>query len=1034
MAQKLKGIYDALDHGNYKSACKLCATFLQKHPQHAVCKSLYGVALERCCRRDEALQQCEEALKTDGTDDTVLSTVQVVYKRCHELVRIIMMYESASAQQPDNEDLASNLFASAVRGSDFAKSQQVATRLYSKFKKAKYLHWIVVSLLLQQQQTNKPKTGADPLALATMMLRKAPVNAEVPPDDAEIPFSRGDQHLLLLHLTVMRLSGEHAKALQMLEERKSLIKLAGDFSAMRARFLADSGDVQQALREVRSAVVRNPDCWASAQEYIDLAFKCPLPAGALPRVACAESAGGADIPDHGSRFRRGEAIPHCIGLSELEGLYTDDEVWNAFLLFKHFQQQGVGRGRVSQLAELELRRRAFCANEDEAASVCSEAPCGVTHWREVIDDRDWTDFIRCIEQYVARHGAKNYCFFDLKPFFHIIQWSDMATILGEAKEGSEGFVARAQYACQRHGNTSAPSSIRQLAENAARWFGRWSASQATEHAEKELGNTGPLAYEEFLLLSLVSLLDMDKATSMGSASAHRAYMMDAITIAEMEAPSLPHCFHVNVLLVLLYGALGCPERMMKYYAKMDTKNIQHETLAYLVFDALSECGSRDDVRHICRSILYFHEDMEKDSTDAINLAFRTGIYNRIPEYVNALAKVGNSVLWGRAVVDEALLDLGQAQTLDTLIEGFAKHSLLLARIARSDARVWEVHNQDRDLLNGLRVLPLCTARESSHHMSVARRTMSVMGAAHSWETAPRASATSSPCGSSAAEALLSRGLRVCPGSRLRISASILWFSSLLLQHGATCQTQLSEALDAARQAFATLGIGAESTLLSDDTQMLYRPWQCALVVCQAAELITISMSLSEPRWRDAEAKLNATTAYVQAVVGHLRKDVDGDSPAQQLSASFAEGGEIIKHVRGFVNVCVAAILPIALWCATALPKAGSGKKIKDGQEGCHAVRVALRNLLTGTQSTLTEIQAGLRAAATDIPSTSHRCGLWVRPAQLDEVLGAEAARVSEIRDRLRAEISEGHTRLLLEASEAISPQLALLKSRGTFKP
>lgn len=1032
MAQKLKGIYDALDRGNYKSACKLCTGFLQKHPQHGLCRSLHAVALERCDHRDEALQECEEALRLDGTDDTVLSTVQVVFKRCHEPGRITMMYESASLKQPDNEDLAKHLFASAVRGSDFAKAQQVATRLYSKFKKSKYLHWVVVSLLLQKQRSSHQSSGADPMALAAMMLRKAPVNTECHAEGAELSFHRGDQHLLLLHLAVLRLSGDHAKVSQMLEECKSLVRLPGDLSAMRVRFLTDAGEYEGALREARSAVVRNPDCWASAQEYIDLAFRCPLAAETLPRKTCIGGAVSVEIPDHGSRLRSNGPLPTCGTMSELQSHYTDDEVWNAFLLFRYFQQQAMGRGRVSRLAELELRRRTFCSNEDAALAIWACAPSGVTYWKDVVDDGDLRDFIQSLGQYVARNGAKNFCFFDLKPFFHVLEWPDMGTILEEAKDGSEAFVARTQYACQRHSNNG--RELDQSIETAVQWFERWSGGRRTEQAEGTLANTTPSTGEEFLVLSLMTLLDLDREICLRPAVVHRAYIMDAITIAEMAAPSMPLCFHISVLLVLLYGSIGCPDAMMKWYAKMDTKNIQHETLSYLVFDVLSTCGTREHCRNVSRSVLAFHDEMEKDSADAITLAFRTGIYNRIPEYVDTLTKVSKSILWGRAVVEEALFDLSQAPTFDGLVESFAKHSLLLARVAKIEANSWEVRNQDRGLFDGMRILPLCTPLGSSPFFSTARRSSFMMGAALAWETPPGpcTGATSSSFAQSAAESLLLEGLRLSPGSRLRLTSSILWASSLLLQHGVASRDRLAQALAGASQAFTELGMDVDGDLQQIGVLPLLCPWRCAFAVCQAAESIAHAVSSSDPSWTFAESKLNAATAYVQTAVGRLRTDVGGDTPALELSTALADGGEIMKLVWGFINACAAALLPVACWCTTVLPKAGSGKKVKEGQEGLHAVRVALRNLLSVAQSTLAEIHAGLCAA----PTSCHelRGGLWARPAELRDVLASEAVRAAEVRGWLRASISEGHARLLLETAEAVGFQLALLKSRGAFKP
>mmetsp|Transcript_9228 Transcript_9228/g.18516 ORF Transcript_9228/g.18516 Transcript_9228/m.18516 type:complete len:169 (-) Transcript_9228:124-630(-) len=151
MSQKLKGIYDALDHGNYKNALKLCSALLQKQPAHSLCKALQAVALERCGRRDEALRVCGEASSGSGVDDTVLNTCQVVYRRCRQGTTILQMFDAACSKEPENEEYAVALFFAMVRESEFAKAQQVATKLYKKFNKPSYLLWIIVSILLQAE-------------------------------------------------------------------------------------------------------------------------------------------------------------------------------------------------------------------------------------------------------------------------------------------------------------------------------------------------------------------------------------------------------------------------------------------------------------------------------------------------------------------------------------------------------------------------------------------------------------------------------------------------------------------------------------------------------------------------------------------------------------------------------------------------------------------------------------------------------------------------------------------------------------------
>lgn len=52
--------------------------------------------------------------------------------------------EAAWLQAPESEDLGVSSFLSAIQLKDLARAQQVATKLYQKFKKAQnnYLLWV----------------------------------------------------------------------------------------------------------------------------------------------------------------------------------------------------------------------------------------------------------------------------------------------------------------------------------------------------------------------------------------------------------------------------------------------------------------------------------------------------------------------------------------------------------------------------------------------------------------------------------------------------------------------------------------------------------------------------------------------------------------------------------------------------------------------------------------------------------------------------------------------------------------------------
>merc|ERR1712008_359696 len=82
---------------------------------------------------------------------------------------------------------------------------------------------------------------------------------------------------------------------------------------------------------------------------------------------------------------------------------------------------------------------------------------------------------------------------------------------------------------------------------------------------------------------------------------------------------------------------------------LDIKNIQRESLSYLVLDSLRSSGSFDALRDVCRQVVHFHEDIDKDGGDALSLAFRNGVFHGVPEYLQALESMNCSAMWAVSV-------------------------------------------------------------------------------------------------------------------------------------------------------------------------------------------------------------------------------------------------------------------------------------------------------------------------------------------------------------------------------------------------
>eukprot|EP00439_Symbiodinium_sp_Y106_P067636 s1890_g11.t1 len=558
MSGKLKGIYDALDHGNYKNACKLCATFLQKQPAHSLVRALHAIALERCGRKDEAVQLCQETVNAGADlsaaassgaafmDETCLNTLQVAFRRCRNWEAVAEMYEAAFNREPDMEEYGSFLFYTYNRLHQFAKAQQVATKMYAKFKKVQHLLWVISSILLQVRFGGPQKM----LDLAAMMLQKAPLGLD---GMQHMPFNRGVLYLFFLHLSTLQLQKKQAEAIEMLEAGKPLLKLPSDLSALRVSspdclVREEAGRCQEAVLEARAQVIASPGSWASAQDYARLVFDLPSPDDF-------DASRG-----HTARFSG--MLPSVVSFEELEPVAAA-QAWNALSLFRHLQQVeewgqstggGSGVNRVAFLGELELRRCALARTQLDQVAV---------------DAAD--EMVRVMSTFVQHFAGRAHCFFDLKPHLACLSAADASPLLSAAAgQDREAAVleARLRRSFRRTEGMDVSATAEQSAAEeaeACRLVETWIRFGGGSGAE----NKSP---EALLQLAVVALIEADRWSP--NKAADRQHLLDAVVLAQLGLTEQKHAFGFKVLLLLLYNALGLPMLMFKVFSTMAIKNIQ----------------------------------------------------------------------------------------------------------------------------------------------------------------------------------------------------------------------------------------------------------------------------------------------------------------------------------------------------------------------------------------------------------------------------------------------------------------------------
>ena len=293
-ARKVRQIYDALDARNPKQALKLCDASLKKAPVPLI-RALKAVSLERMGKPDEATALARETAKdvvsAPPIDETVLSTLMIAFKALGLAEEGGAAYEAAWQAEPENTDLAMDVFASYMRTTAYAKAQQLAMKMFKRPRGDEYVYWAVTCIVLQADEMGPPcqptrhyadskatEAAAKHLQLAAAMLGRAASQGKL----------TAATHLRL-YLEVLRRQHAHASRLQLLDEHGGVLGNEMERLRLRAEVLEVLGRHEDARAAHATLLTEHtPDDWVSHRAHI----RCAL---ALWRVKIMEKVHKAPV-------------------------------------------------------------------------------------------------------------------------------------------------------------------------------------------------------------------------------------------------------------------------------------------------------------------------------------------------------------------------------------------------------------------------------------------------------------------------------------------------------------------------------------------------------------------------------------------------------------------------------------------------------------------------------------------------------------------------------------------------------------------
>ena len=690
--RKVSPIYSALDSQQWKQALKLCDK--KDMSDWDIVLVLKAHALVKMERTDEARAICHTVKARCSVDDSVLSTLALNYKLMDMPDDATECYENALSKQPGNMEMAQEVFFSHVRRFNFAKQQQFAIKLNKQVPSLHFMFWSATAALLQAR-----KGGAGPmvLLLAEKMVKrcldtKADKGGVASAEEFRLFVAllreQGKTQDALDFVVAFAKStpplgmSEVSSKASLIYDETSLQKtgVPSEFLMLQpAERLELEAELRLALGDAESAhscyaalAAFAPDQWSYHQGGLTALFS-----GQGVDTAAAGAAGAAEALGTGAAGAVG-AAPVWVGRrAALEA--ARGKCWE-------LQAGAAGKSRGPWLAELELLHRhadASGAADLPAAWAASGAAAGAG--AAATSSVSYPDeACRLAVAYLDRFGGKLCCFLDLRPHLRrlvaagrredlLAAVADRLAVTEAAAcddAGGGGAASDAESAakkkdrvdalhahvtltqcrrflrggpCHDHGGGGGDVDVGALQAEARRLFKVYNAT-----LDLNVGATGGQREvqhgDELLLLAAHALRDAydhleRTAGGGGGASAFALRLrLDAAVVCEYGRLQSPFNYHLKLFLLEAYGGLGAGLEASKLFKDLRVKNVQLDSLSYLLLPAVEASGLFAEQLKQSKAIARFHRGALRDAGDFAAKALECGNYSRAAELVEFQAK------------------------------------------------------------------------------------------------------------------------------------------------------------------------------------------------------------------------------------------------------------------------------------------------------------------------------------------------------------------------------------------------------------
>ncbi|KAL0030478.1 hypothetical protein WJX79_008715 [Trebouxia sp. C0005] len=725
--RRLPAIYDALDSRNNKLALKLINSALQKQPKSQMLRTLKAIALQRTGKDEEGLQLCEEVRREVPTDEQLLGTMTVFYRRANLLQNMSTAFAAACAAHPRDEGLLRGMFTCYVRDFDFAGQQQVALKLHKLAGASDefYVWWAIVATALQAKAAIKGRPSALPAAkllhLAEVMVAKQAQRGGIQTYEQ-----------LMLYIDILQAQGKHKQALETVEGKLGdVMSMAADRRSLRASLHIALGQMPQAAALFREALMDNPDDWTSLQQYLD----CTMTISSGDHGSDArDSAEGSGDQTHGAgtqddlsnglsdlslhnqqqtAFQSAEDTVHEL----LDKIDTDPQM-------QADAARGVIRGPQLALVELQMRKLVLTGERTEGSKQADHGLQGSQHGGQQDQDERQDgkklegDITRALAEAVLscykQLGHMLSCAVDLRSYSRRVEgpsreWLakqlqiELQNLTTEPRKQQQQLQGQGQNgAAESSPDVTALLQLRrqisayQITHDLGLTHGTAAAAEAhtlelftlykpsltlcqgLDPKEKAPGDDLiPLAVASLMAArnpDMVGGLDSESGGKTGTEQQKlmQRRILQALLVCEAAQKRSSVYAATRFACCALYGLLGAAGPAATNFDALAIKHIQHDSITgHHMLPVALGCQDAPTLDRLLSETILLHEDHDRDAGDTLIMAFDRGTFTKIIEFVDFKERLERSHALAVARSEQSLIQIRRSDG------GSSKHIQLI---------------------------------------------------------------------------------------------------------------------------------------------------------------------------------------------------------------------------------------------------------------------------------------------------------------------------------------------------------------------